>query len=131
MFKKRYKISIVNYLNTLPFVYGLKESGIDKHIDISYDIPAVCAEKLLTKQVDVGLVPVAVLAKMPEYHIITDFCIGSNGVVDSVKLFSMVPLEEIKEIVLDYQSRTSVALVQLLAKELWNISPQFTKAQPG
>ncbi len=131
MFQKRYKISIVNYLNTLPFVYGLKQSGIDQHIDISYDIPAVCAEKLLNKQVDIGLVPVAILAKMDEYHIITDFCIGSNGVVDSVKLFSMVPLHEIKEVVLDYQSRTSVTLVQILAKEFWKINPTFSKAEPG
>ncbi|MDP2385517.1 MAG: menaquinone biosynthesis protein [Bacteroidota bacterium] len=131
MFQKRYKISIVNYLNTLPFVYGLKESGIDKHIDISYDIPAVCAEKLLTNQVDIGLVPVAILSKMPEYHILTDFCIGSNGVVDSVKLFSSVPLNEIKEILLDYQSRTSVTLVQILAKELWKITPVFLPAMEG
>ena len=131
MFQKRYKVSIVNYLNTLPFVYGLKESGIDKHIDISYDIPAVCAEKLLTGKVDIGLVPVAILSKMPEYHIITDFCIGSNGVVDSVKLFSTVPLNEIDEILLDYQSRTSVTLVQVLAKELWKIDPVFLPAMEG
>jgi chorismate dehydratase len=131
MYQKRYKISIVNYLNTLPFVYGLKHSGIDQKLDISYDIPAVCAEKLLTKQVDIGLVPVAILAKMPEYHIITDFCIGSNGQVDSVKLFSQVPLNEITEVLLDYQSRTSVALAQLLAKEFWKITPVFTPAQAG
>lgn len=131
MFQKRYKVSIVNYLNTLPFVYGLKKSGIDKHIDISYDIPAVCAEKLLNKQVDIGLVPVAILSKMPEYHILTDFCIGSNGVVDSVKLFSAVPLNEIKEILLDYQSRTSVTLVQILAKELWKINAVFLPAMEG
>lgn len=131
MFQKRYKVSIVNYLNTLPFVYGLKESGIEKHIDISYDIPAVCAEKLLSGQVDIGLVPVAILTKMPEYHILTDFCIGSNGVVDSVKLFSQVPLNEIKEILLDYQSRTSVTLVQILAKELWKINPVFLPAMEG
>lgn len=131
MYQQEYKISIVNYLNTLPFVYGIKQSGIDKQTQISYDIPAVCAEKLLTKQVDIGLVPVAVLAKMPEYHIITDFCIGSNGKVDSVKLFSYVPLDEITEITLDYQSRTSVALAQILAKELWYIQPAYKPAQAG
>jgi chorismate dehydratase len=131
MFQKRYKISIVSYLNTLPFVYGLKQSGIDKYIDVSYDIPAVCADKLLNKQVDIGLVPVATLTKMQSYHLVTDFCIGSNGVVDSVKLFSKVPLTEIKHILLDYQSRTSVALVQLLAKELWKISPTFIAASEG
>ncbi|MCD6065280.1 MAG: hypothetical protein K0S33_106 [Bacteroidetes bacterium] len=131
MYQKRYKISIVNYLNTLPFVYGLRESGIDQQLDISYDIPAVCAEKLLSKQVDIGLVPVAILAKMPEYHILTDFCIGSNGLVDSVKLFSQVPLNEITEVVLDYQSRTSVALAQLLAREFWKISPAFVHAAAG
>ena len=40
-------------------------------------------------------------------------------------LVSMVPIEEIETIVLDYQSRTSVLLVRILARDYWKISPHW------
>lgn len=95
------------------------------------DIPSVCAQKLKDGTVDAGLVPVALLPHLPEYHIIADYCIGAVGNVKSVLLLSDVPLEEIDTILLDYQSRTSVTLVQVLAKEYWNITPQFVPATEG
>lgn len=129
--QKKYSISIVNYLNTLPFVYGLHQHKFDEIADLQFDIPAVCAEKLLSKQVDIGLVPVATLAKMDNYRLLTDYCIGTTGVVDSVKLFSTVPLAEIKTILLDYQSRTSVELAKILARDYWKISVDFVNAEAG
>ena len=125
------KISIVSYSNTLPFLYGLKNSELINDIDLSLDIPSKCAEKLLTNQVDIGLVPVAILPLLPEYHILTDFCIGANKKVNSVILVSDVPLNEIETILLDYQSKTSINLVQVLAREYWKISPKFKHATVG
>ncbi len=125
------KISIVSYSNTLPFLYGLKNSELINDIDLSLDIPSKCAEKLLTNQVDIGLVPVAILPQLPEYYIVTDYCIGANKKVNSVILVSDVPLEEIDTILLDYQSKSSINLVQVLAKEYWKISPKFTHASVG
>lgn len=95
------------------------------------DIPSVCAQKLSDGTVDAGLVPVALLPHLKEYHIIADYCIGAVGDVKSVLLLSDVPLEEIETIMLDYQSRTSVTLVQVLAKEYWNITPNFVPATRG
>lgn len=125
------KISIVSYSNTLPFLYGLQQSDIMNDIDLQLDIPSKCAEKLLTNQVDIGLVPVAILPELPEYHILTDFCIGANKKVNSVILVSDVPLNEIDTILLDYQSKSSINLVQILAKEYWKISPKFKHATVG
>lgn len=100
-------------------------------IDLQLDIPSKCAEKLLTNQVDIGLVPVAILPQLPEYYILTDYCIGANKKVNSVILVSDVPLEEIDTILLDYQSKSSINLVQVLAKEYWKISPKFKHATVG
>lgn len=125
------KISIVSYSNTLPFLYGLRQSDLINDIDLQLDIPSKCAEKLLTNQVDIGLVPVAILPQLPEYYILSDFCIGANKKVNSVILVSDVPLEEIDTILLDYQSKTSINLVQVLAKEYWKISPKFKHATVG
>jgi chorismate dehydratase len=131
MQEKTYSISIVNYFNTLPFVYGIEHAELQNKIDLQFDIPSACADKLIQQKVDIGLIPVAALTQLSNYHIITNFCIGSNGPVDSVKLFSNQPLENIKTILLDYQSRTSVKLVQVLCKEWWKINPEFINAEKG
>ncbi len=126
---EKYKISIVSYTNTLPFKYGITESGLLDKIDLQLDIPSVCAQKVIEGKVDIGLIPVAVIPLLKEYHIISKFCLGSNDNVDTVKLYSAVPLEKIEKIYLDYQSRTSVTLVQVLAKFYWKVNPVFVPAQ--
>lgn len=128
---QKYKISIVNYTNTLPFRYGLSHSGFENKAGLQYDIPSVCAKKLLNDEVDIGLIPVAVIPLLKEFHIISKYCLGSSGKVDTVKLYSTVPLEKIEKVYLDYQSRTSVTLVQVLAKFFWKIAPVFTQASEG
>lgn len=125
------RISAVSYLNSLPFVYGLNHSRLKDECEISLDIPSVCAEKLISGKVDVGLIPVAAIPQVANANIISDYCIGANGKVKTVCLFSEVPLYEIKTILLDYQSRTSVMLVKILAKEYWKIIPEFVNAEAG
>lgn len=124
------KVSIVSYLNSKPFHYGLDNHSIKHSIDLSNDIPSRCSQKLLNNEVDLGLIPVAVLNQMEKYFIVSDYCIGSYGKVDSVMLYSNVPLDKIKNILLDYQSKTSVILAQVLAKYFWKINPLWvdTKA---
>lgn len=122
------KISVVSYLNSKPFIYGIEHSEVAKNIDLQLDIPSVCARKLIEGQVDIGLIPVAVIPELKEHHIISDYCIGAIGKVSSVMLYSEVPLGSIKRILLDYQSRTSVTLVQVLAKEFWKIQPEWVPA---
>ncbi|MDQ3681803.1 MAG: menaquinone biosynthesis protein, partial [Bacteroidota bacterium] len=92
------------------------------------DYPAKIAEMLLNGLVDVALVPVVIIPQMKEYYIITDFCIASNGPVASVGLFSDVPVEKIKKVYLDYQSRTSVMLAKILLKEYWKQEVKFINA---
>lgn len=113
------RISAVKYANTYPFIYGLTESGFEKRVILETDHPADCAEKLISGRVDVGLIPVATLPLLKEYHIISDYCIGANGDVRTVMLLSNCPFEEIETIYLDYRSRSSVNLSKVLAKNSW------------
>ncbi len=99
-----------------------------EEIDLIIDYPANIAKKLLNSEIDIGLVPVAILKEMKEYHILTDYCIGSEGEVASVCIFSEVPIDQIKLVLLDYQSRTSVALAKVLMKEYWKIDPEVKEA---
>ena len=125
------KVSAVSYLNTIPFIYGLKNSPIFNQIELSLDFPALCADKLLNNQVDIGLVPVAVIPKLQHPHIISDYCIGANGAVDTVCLYSDVPISEIESIALDYQSHTSVELLKILLREYWYLNPELKNAEIG
>ncbi len=100
-------------------------------IDLQEDIPSICAQKLKFKQVDIALVPVALLPELDHYFIETDYCIGTLGIVDSVKLYSNVPLNEIETITLDYQSKSSITLTKILSKFFWKINPKFVDAKPG
>jgi chorismate dehydratase len=113
------RISAVKYANTYPFIYGLKKSGLDKSVILETDHPADCAIKLISGKADIGLVPVASLPLIKDYHIISDFCIGTNGIVRTVLLLSNCPFEEIETIYLDYRSLSSVSLTKVLAKNSW------------
>lgn len=116
---QKIKISAVSYTNTLPFLQGIKSSPIIEEIDLSVDYPAECARKVTQGEVDMGIIPIAALLDIPNYTIITDYCIGSEGAVDSVFIFADKPIAEIKTLRLDNQSRTSNGLARILLKYYW------------
>jgi chorismate dehydratase len=116
---KKIKVSAVSYLNTLPIIYGLTHSKIMQKISLSLDNPSGCAKKLIDNEVDLGLVPIASIPQISGAHIISNYCIGADGPVKTVLLLSDNPLDEIKIIYLDIESRTSVKLVQVLAEKFW------------
>jgi chorismate dehydratase len=123
------KVSAVSYTNSKPFVYGIMHSGILDQIDLSLDIPSVCANKLIENQVDIGLVPVAALLHIKDYQIISNYCIGARGKVDSVFIFSNKPIQEIRTLQLDAQSRTSNNLSKVLLKYHWKINPELVNSE--
>lgn len=126
---QKIRVGIVNYLNTRPLIYGLQNPPFKEKIELIGDYPSRIADMLLNGQIDVGLVPVAVLKSMPEYHIAGNYCIGTEGEIASVALFSEVPLPEIRKVYLDYQSRTSVELLKYLMSEYWGINPEIVQAR--
>ncbi|MCH5683464.1 hypothetical protein LWM68_03725 [Niabella sp. W65] len=86
-------------------------------------------KKLKTGEIDLGLVPVAIISQLPQFYINGNYCIGAVGDVASVALFSQVPIEQIRTIYLDYQSRSSVQLLKWLVKNHWKIDPELIDAK--
>jgi chorismate dehydratase len=127
---KKIKVGAVSYLNTKPLLWGVKRSAdLLQQIELIEEYPSKIADKLIDGTIDVGLVPVAIIPKLKEWHIVTDFCIGANADAASVCLFSEVPLEKIQRVLLDYQSRTSVNLCKVLLKNYWKISPSLDETK--
>ena len=127
---KKIRISAVSYTNTKPFLYGINHTDIITKIELSLDNPSDCAQKLINDQVDIGLIPVAATLSLPEWHIVSDYCIGATGAVDSVFIFSNCDIKDVRYIQLDPQSRSSNALAKVLMKNHWGIRPvQITNAR--
>jgi chorismate dehydratase len=122
------RVGAVSYLNTKPLIYGFENGLMKDSVELQMDYPANIAQKLIKNEIDVGLVPVAILLKLKQHYLITDCCIGSDGEVGSVCLFSDVPLENIERIYLDYQSNTSVQLLKILLTNFWKINPELIDA---
>ncbi len=119
------RIAAINYLNTIPFIYGLEARMVPGTIAMQFCTPAESARMLLEDKADVGITPVAVIPSLKDPHIVSDFCIGATGKVASVLACSGRPIREVKEIRLDVDSRTSVLLLRWLCREKWHIAPRF------
>lgn len=117
------KICAVSYLNTKPFLYGIEQQLNDWEIILQ--IPSLCVEHFKNRLSDIALIPVGSLLDFEEVHLIDNFCIGANGKVDSVFLFSQKPIQNLEKIYLDVHSRTSNGLIKILAKYHWNLDIQF------
>lgn len=126
MTKQELRVTAVEYLNTVLFVEGLKGGGDSIRFDLSLDNPAECARKMKMGQADIGLVPVAEIPELKPSFVFGEFCIGASGPVRTVKLFSHKPLQELKSVILDPHSRTSVKLMDVLAKKYWKKDLEFT-----
>ncbi len=124
------KISAVSYLNTKPFLYGLSSGNLISEIDLQLDIPSECARKLISAEVELGLVPVATIPFIKNAALVSDFCIGAIGEVKTVCIFSEKPIEKLKSIFLDYQSRSSVLLTKILFEKYYKQDIHFLQAEP-
>jgi chorismate dehydratase len=121
----------VSYLNTKPLLYGIFQTGLDAEMDINLHVPSICAQQLLSGAAQIGLVPVGALPSLPNAQIISDYCIGAEGAVRTVCIYSQVPIHEITHLHLDFHSRTSVLLAQVLLKEYWQLRPVIIAADPS
>jgi len=122
------KVAAVSYLNTKPLLYGIAQSGLAAETELLLDYPAQLVPRLQSGEADIALLPVAAIPVVPGARIVSDYGIGADGEVASVCLFSQVPLEEIREVYLDYQSRTSVRLAQILLRHHWKQEVRYKPA---
>ena len=123
------RIGAVGFLNARPLAYGL-----DRHpgVSLRLDLPSVCSQLLHSGDIDLGLVPVIEMLRGPvTYDIVPGLAIGCDGAVNSVALFTRVPVAQVRRVALDLSSRSSVALVRILCRHHFGIVPEFVDASPA
>ena len=121
----RIKAGAVSYLNTRPLVFGIDQGlGADR-IELSYDVPSVLARRMAAGELDLALLPVIELARIPDLVVVPGLAIGSFGDCRSVLLVSKTPLSEVRSVALDPESSTSNALAAVLFEEVWGRKPSL------
>src|SRR5262245_51828546 len=117
------KISVVQYLNAVPLVWGILEGSEKGRFDPTLSTPAECAEQLAQGRVDVGLIPSIEYQRTKGLKIVSGSVVASTHRVRSVILVSEMPLWKVKTVAYDKGSRTSVALAQIVFNEFYHTRP--------
>lgn len=122
------KIGVVKHLNARPLTYGIEKSG--EH-EILYENPSVLKDELLKGNLDTALISSVECIRNQHslgYSTATGVC--ATGKVRSILFFENVKELEPKEISVDFGSRSSVALLQILIKRKYNYIPKVVPTDP-
>ncbi len=123
------KISVVQYLNSVPLAWGITEGTLRDSFDLILSTPAECADQLAGRSVDVGLIPSIEYQRIKGTRIVPGAAVASRHRVKSVLLVSEMPLWRVRTVAHDKGSRTSVALAQILFREFYRTKPGFRPAE--
>jgi len=117
----RPRVSVVQYLNTAPLVWGMLHGDERDRFDLSFTTPAHCAEDLKAARADIGIIPSIEYQRIDGLRVLPSVSIASKNRVRSVLLLSRVSLEAARSVALDTSSRTSAALVEVLLRKFYAI----------
>ena len=128
---RRLRISAISYLNTAPLMWDFEHGAAPAEFDLSYTIPSACAAALSAATADIGIIPAAAYATIPDLVILPGVAIASRNAVRSILLISKIPLERVRTVALDTSSITSVALTKILFAKWLGGKRQYTYMAPN
>lgn len=124
-------LSLVSYLNTKPLIYGLESGQLNHDFTLQKDVPSECSRRLLSGEVSLGIIPSVEYARARgKLKIVPDLSISSFQQVNSVELFFNKDLNDLKTVAVDTSSRTSVALLNIILREKYELMPEFKPMAP-
>ncbi len=126
----RWRVSVVEYLNTAPLVWGFTRGPLQGKYELSFTVPSLCAEELRRGQADVAVIPAIEYQRMDGVAVLPGMCIAARDEARSILVIAKKPIQEARRIALDRSSRSSAALVRLLCAGRWKIAPEFVDAAP-
>ncbi len=124
------RVSVVEYLNTAPLVWGFTDGPLAGRYDLNFTVPSLCAESVRHGESDVGIIPAIEYQRMEGVVAFAGMAIASKREVRSLLIVSRRPIDRVRTLALDTSSRSTAALVRLLAKHRWKIQPEFFDAAP-
>jgi chorismate dehydratase len=126
------RLGRIGYINCYP-VYGAIDRGVTPlAAELVTGTPSELNDLLAAGELDVSVVSAVEYARNArDYILLPDLAISCDGPVRSVALFAKRPAERLEDatILLTASSRTSVYLLELLCKDVWNVKPRFAQAR--
>jgi chorismate dehydratase len=124
------RVSVVQYLNTVPLVWGMLHGAQQDKYELSFTTPAGCAEAVRERKAEVGIIPSIEYQRMERAQILAGISIASKNEVKSVLLLSKVPVEKVTSVAVDNSSRSSAALLRILFRKFYRRSVNITPSVP-
>ena len=126
------RLGRISYINCYP-VYGAIDRGIERvAAEIVTGTPAELNDLLVAGELDVSVISAVEYARhSKELVLLPDLAISCDGPVRSVLLLSKTAVGRLagRTVLLTASSRTSVALLELLCREVWKIEPRFAEVR--
>ncbi len=122
-----FRLGVVSFLNALP-LYATLYGRAD--VCVVPALPAQLAQGLTAGIYDAALMPVVDHLRGVGAGVLGDAIVGATGRVESVALFSNLPIESVQSIALDTSSHSSVALTQIIARDFYGLNPRFVHHAP-
>lgn len=119
------RIGRIDYANCTPLFMQLEKHLPATTTEIVHGVPAGLNSKLASGEIDICISSsIEFVRHAGNYCILPGHCIGSDGPVQSVLLFSNRPVEELagEELLVTSESATSVILLRILLARRWGLS---------
>lgn len=117
------RLGIVPYLNVLPLLEGLEQTFPRENWVRA--TPRELGGLLAAGEVDVAILPVFEALREGGHAMVPGCAIGCDGPVRSVQLFAAKPIAEVRRVLLDRSSLTSVNLARIILPEHLGLSPEY------
>lgn len=124
------RISIVQYLNTAPLVWGFTHGPLRGKYDLSFTVPSLCAEALRSGVADIAIIPAIEYQRIDDLAVLPGLAIASKNRVRSLLIIAKKPIAQVRSIALDRGSRSTQTLTRILCAEHWKITPEFFETPP-
>ena len=124
------RISVVQYLNSVPLIWGMLHGPQCGKHELQFATPAQCADAVRDRTADIGIIPAIEYHRIERLQIISGISIASKSRVRSVLLFSKMPIEKIQSVAVDTSSRTSAAFLRILLGKFYSLKVDFIPSAP-
>jgi chorismate dehydratase len=132
--KRRMKLGCIDYLNCYPFYFHMFERRPLGGVEVIRAIPSDLNRMFAAGELDMSPISAGALADLDDnVLLVPDFCLSSEGYVNSVILRSKLPIEGLdnKKVGLTSASRTSVALLKILLHKYFEVNPVYEVTPPN
>jgi chorismate dehydratase len=124
------RVSVVQYLNTVPLVWGMLHGEQQDKFELAFTTPAGCADAVRQKKADFGIIPSIEYQRLDRVRILAGVSIAAKSEAKSVLLLSKLPVEKVTSVAVDNSSRSSAALLRILFRKFYKRSISVTPSVP-